>query len=231
MKLRKLIIVFGLLAVPIIVSAQVTISSTGTPSTEESAILDIQSSDKGLLIPRMEIDDVDSQVLPVNNPADGLLIYNTGTATVPDKGVYMWSATHAEWIAVITSKSQVVQTMSSGYGGYVMQWGGQLKTDRWALFGGSADDDGEAASNYKTKGSVPRDGVIKTFAWSSDKANATSHVALIIDGATTIDLHLTGEAGVIDLDTPTAITAGQKIEFKGLSGTAPDFTGILLYID
>jgi len=86
-------------------------------------MLDVNSPDKGLLIPHMEITDVNSDATPVTSPADGLLIYNTGNIDVP-AGVYRWSSTDTEWLKVITSNSSVIQNYGGGYGGYIMQWGG-----------------------------------------------------------------------------------------------------------
>lgn len=65
---------------------------TNTP--DASAILDIVSSDKGLLIPRVILTvDLTSQS-PVTSPATGLLVYNTGSNQ--QAGFYYWSGT--TWI-------------------------------------------------------------------------------------------------------------------------------------
>ena len=52
------------------VSAQVAVNTDGT-NPDPSAILDVKSSDKGVLIPRM----TESQRDAISNPATGLLIY------------------------------------------------------------------------------------------------------------------------------------------------------------
>ena len=57
---------------PIITQAQVSINQDNT-SPDSSAMLDIKSSNKGLLIPRMNSIERDAIV----NPAPGLMIYNT----------------------------------------------------------------------------------------------------------------------------------------------------------
>jgi len=53
-------------------NAQVAINKTGG-APDASAMLDIQSTDSGLLIPRMTGDERDN----INSPANGLIIYNT----------------------------------------------------------------------------------------------------------------------------------------------------------
>lgn len=50
----------------------VSISASGNPP-DASAMLDIQSSDKGLLIPRMNA----TQRININNPAEGLIVFDT----------------------------------------------------------------------------------------------------------------------------------------------------------
>jgi hypothetical protein len=83
-------------------NAQVAINNTGEGPVQ-SAILDVKSSDKGLLVPRMEINDVDSDQSPVESPVEGLLIYNTGTTDGIPKGFYYWS--NSKWNGVTTGNS------------------------------------------------------------------------------------------------------------------------------
>ena len=52
--------------------AQIAINTDGS-NPDGSAILDVKSTDKGLLIPRM----TQTQIEAITNPADGLLVYNT----------------------------------------------------------------------------------------------------------------------------------------------------------
>ncbi|HMY64887.1 MAG TPA: tail fiber domain-containing protein [Chitinophagaceae bacterium] len=62
-----------------------------------SAGLDIKFSDKGLLIPRVAINDV-NLAAPIATPAEGLLVYNeTGTQA---KGFYYWNGT--KWVLLLT---------------------------------------------------------------------------------------------------------------------------------
>ncbi|WP_123945479.1 hypothetical protein [Chryseobacterium sp. G0186] len=66
--------------------AQVAI---GKSTVNSSAVLDVSSStNKGVLLPRVDIIDVLSNTSPVNNPAEGLVVYNKGNSISP--GVYIW---------------------------------------------------------------------------------------------------------------------------------------------
>jgi hypothetical protein len=83
--------------------SQVAINSTGA-DPHLSAILDINSNDKGILLPRLVITDVDSDMSPVESPARGLLIYNTGSP-VAEEGYYNWSGDR--WVQIISSNSSL----------------------------------------------------------------------------------------------------------------------------
>ncbi len=58
-------------------SAQVAINKTGAPP-DPSAILDISANDGGLLIPRMST----AQINQINNPAQGLMVYNNNLSAI-----------------------------------------------------------------------------------------------------------------------------------------------------
>ena len=64
----------GLLCGSASVFAQKENVGIGTTTPDASAVLDIQSSNKGLLIPRMTSD----QMRTINSPAAGLMVYQTG---------------------------------------------------------------------------------------------------------------------------------------------------------
>jgi hypothetical protein len=66
----------------------------GTSSPETSAMLDISSNDKGILIPRVSLLST-TDIVTVNNPVVSLLVYNTNSAIVGGSGVgfYYWDGT------------------------------------------------------------------------------------------------------------------------------------------
>jgi len=88
--------------VTILVSAQnVGVNSTGT-IPDASAILDVESTDKGLLIPRVDITDL-TTAAPVTTPATSLLVYNTNTTT--GIGYYYWDA--SKWVKLIDANTAI----------------------------------------------------------------------------------------------------------------------------
>jgi hypothetical protein len=81
-----------------IVSAQsVGINTTGN-APDPSAMLDVSSNDKGVLIPRVQLDDATTQAPIASTPVEGLLIYNA-TGTEP-AGYYYWDG--SQWLQVST---------------------------------------------------------------------------------------------------------------------------------
>jgi len=73
-------------------------SESFTP--HESAMLEVQATDKGMLVPRVDIEDL-STAAPVANPAVSLLVYNTNETT--GEGFYYWNGT--EWALLSGSSS------------------------------------------------------------------------------------------------------------------------------
>ena len=68
--------------------------NTDTPAPD--AALDIEGTDKGILIPRLDLSDL-STIAPVTGGStESLLVYNTNTTT--GKGFYFWSG--IEWVPV-----------------------------------------------------------------------------------------------------------------------------------
>jgi hypothetical protein len=60
----------------------------GTTTPHASALLDLTATDKGLLIPRVALVAANNGTTPVNGPATGLLVYNTGTGGLTPAGFY-----------------------------------------------------------------------------------------------------------------------------------------------
>lgn len=90
--LSTLFVFVAMFYVTNIFAQAVSINSTGA-APHASAILDISSADKGLLIPRVELNDADLAT-PITAPADGLIIYNA--AGTEPKGLYVWNASESK---------------------------------------------------------------------------------------------------------------------------------------
>ena len=72
MKTFKLFIVAVIVTSSLMLNAQVGINDDGS-SADPSAMLDVKSNDKGVLMPRL----TQAQIEAIANPADGLTVYNT----------------------------------------------------------------------------------------------------------------------------------------------------------
>jgi hypothetical protein len=97
MKNNVLFLILLLLIVTQAGFSQVAINTTGA-GPDPSAILDVNAPDKGLLIPRVSLNSIADNITPVNNPAIGLLVYNTGGNMTP--GIYIWNGQN--WASLAT---------------------------------------------------------------------------------------------------------------------------------
>lgn len=88
----------------------------GTNTPDRSAAVDIVSNKRGLLIPRIDIPNLD-QAAPVANPADALMVYNKGTKGT-EAGFYYWDASYnnnaGRWVRFVSSTSGNVVTVTEG---------------------------------------------------------------------------------------------------------------------
>ena len=75
----------------------VSINTTGSPA-DNSAILDVTSPSKGLLIPRIALIS-NTDITTIQNPSISLLVYNTGTGGLTPAGFYYWDGT--KWLQAI----------------------------------------------------------------------------------------------------------------------------------
>ena len=78
-------------------NAQVVINNANpNPIADGSAVLELQSTDMGLLVPKVVINDLLS-ASPISSPAEGLLVYSDGGLIVD--GFYWWNGT--KWVELI----------------------------------------------------------------------------------------------------------------------------------
>lgn len=88
----------------------------GTNIPHPSAKLDVVDSNRGLLVPRVALIGVANGVLPVNAPAQGLLVYNTNNAVTGGGGVgfYYWNGTR--WVMLVANADQDWAINATGTG-------------------------------------------------------------------------------------------------------------------
>jgi hypothetical protein len=134
--------------------AQVAINNNGS-LPDSSAMLDVKSADKGILVPRMSSVKRDAII----NPAKGLLIYctddnsfyvNRGTSSLPD-----WASMSSYWatngtdiyytggnvgIGIINPTARLDVRGSNPDDGIIFQIGNSDLSHRLMLFGGRAGD-------------------------------------------------------------------------------------------
>ena len=120
MKRRYLLILFiiSVLSIPEI-RAQAKIGTT-PELLDPSAVLELESSDKGLRLPRVKLDDANVWALAGAVPASGMVVYNE-LGLLP-KGIYYWNTDLTQWVRVVNSAelstliaaSTIVSNASSG---------------------------------------------------------------------------------------------------------------------
>ena len=117
--MKVFVIVLYCLFISMGLSAQnVGINADGS-APDASAMLDVKSSTKGFLPPRIALTATNS-ASPVTSPVAGLLVYNTATAgTAPNNvvpGYYYWNG--AAWVVLVSSPVYTVG-LNATLGGYV----------------------------------------------------------------------------------------------------------------
>lgn len=81
--------------------AQNGVRIAGTSGTADpSAMLDIVSTNKGVLFPRVCLASLTANSSPVTNPQAGLVIYNTGGCGIAATGLYFWNG--SSWVFLNT---------------------------------------------------------------------------------------------------------------------------------
>ncbi len=96
------------------INAQVAVTTDGS-SADGSAMLDVVSTDKGMLIPRVAL-TMTTDAAPISSPVESLMVYNTATAGDVTPGFYYWSDT--AWATISTGTHYVGEL----YGGGVVFW-------------------------------------------------------------------------------------------------------------
>jgi len=127
----RLPLLFLFIVIPFLSISQVGIGTT-SPST--SSILDINATDKGVLLPRVDLGDLNN-ASPIQNPEKSLLLWNTDAANGGSKqGFYFWSGSawtlvgndtkprlfadkyNANDLSVNANKPVAFETLSAGEG-------------------------------------------------------------------------------------------------------------------
>jgi len=95
--IKTTLIIISLTAIYTNTFAQGVAINTDGSDADPCALLDVKSNEKGILVPRVNIEDL-STAAPVSSPVNGLLVYNTNTAT--NEGYFYWNG--SAWIQLKT---------------------------------------------------------------------------------------------------------------------------------
>ncbi len=93
--MKKIAIVYVIM-LGALIQAQTQNVGIGTTTPHNSALLDLTSISHGLLVPRVTLIAVGNGTSPVNGPATGLLVYNTGGALAA--GFWYWNG--SQWTQI-----------------------------------------------------------------------------------------------------------------------------------
>ncbi len=99
-------------ASPLLFGQGVGINDDNT-SPDASAMLDVKSTNKGVLIPRVALSST-AVAAPVATPATSLMVYNTATAGDVTPGFYYWNGT--VWVRVATGSASNDWTLTGNTG-------------------------------------------------------------------------------------------------------------------
>lgn len=76
----------------------------GTNSPNASSLLEINSSNKGILIPRISLTDI-TDITTIPSPANALLVFNNNTALPDGRGFYYFNTITNQWVRLATNNN------------------------------------------------------------------------------------------------------------------------------
>ncbi len=90
----------------------------GTNAPDRSAAVDIVSTKRGLLIPRVALQSTTNGTSPIASPANSLFVYNTATTTTGTNdvtpGYYYWLAAESKWVRFVSSEDMKTSSVKAG---------------------------------------------------------------------------------------------------------------------
>ncbi|WP_158211061.1 hypothetical protein [Myroides phaeus] len=189
----------------------------GTNAPHKSSAVDIVSSKRGLLIPRIDIADLD-KAAPVSDPADALMVYNKGTQTAP--GFYYWEKNR--WVRFVASNTEKTVTVTAGTNVNVDVDSSKPNTTDYKVSVKGGDKDGKV---LVTK----IDGSNSTTVWIDPKefvfnaVSATNGLTVINDKEGNSQFEL---GGALTKDLTTIGTGnGKNLAIIGLTDVSDKFDG------
>lgn len=197
------LLIIALVFAPVFSFAQLAINTTGQEATS-SAMLEIVSTDKGILIPKMVITDILSNTSPVNLPAEGLMIYNTGynigLSDEVSEGFYYWSG--SRWNLMTNDLTPFTTTQLSQ-----LYETGELYEN--------TDFDG-------TPTTIALVGSTNYFGWISATEGETFGTTTTNITSSIADQVIVGEAGLYDVALNISFGGSQNAQIRGVVFETPN---------
>ncbi|HNW70907.1 MAG TPA: hypothetical protein PKI01_10925 [Bacteroidales bacterium] len=180
----------------------VSINTAGTPANP-SAMLDVSSTSKGLLIPRVSLTSI-NDVTTIASPATSLLVYNTNAAMVGG-AVGFWYFNGTIWVQAIGPQGIQGPTGATGAAGAAGATGPAGPT-------GATGAAGVAGATGATGPAGPVGCGVANYVVKSTGASATC--SIIYDNGTNAGIGTTTPANTFDV-----ITTNTTTDFAAIKGS------------
>ena len=195
--MKKLVLILCLLATISFAIAQTTVISDVSHSGDASAVLDVYSTTKGLLFPRIALTNT-SSASPVSSPATSLIVYNTASTGNVTPGYYYWNS--AAWVRISAAGANSDITSLTGLTTplTVAQGGTGAATLTGLLLGNGTSSMTATTSSSGISGVISDETGSGVLVFGTSPTFTTSITSpLIIGGSgTTSDLYLKTTSGV-----------------------------------
>ncbi len=104
--MKKLLFFLTLLSISITINAQSVGINTNGAAPDSSAMLDIKSTNKGLLIPRVLLTSLNDSIT-IKKPAISLMVFNTNITLPGGTGFYVWNG--KSWDVIISTANPFIR--------------------------------------------------------------------------------------------------------------------------
>lgn len=202
-----------------VLAQNIAINETGA-QPDTSAMLDIASTNKGLLPPRMTT----TQMNAIPLPARGLLVYNTTTTSfyvnngTPSSPNWVPLATGTGGISTLNSLTGATQTFATGTSGNNFAISSSGTTHTFNLPDASASARGLITTGTQTIAGA------KTFSGAFVASNASVTLSALGTGVSGDDLVTITSAGLVRRRTLASVLSGNAISsLNGLTGATQTF--------
>ena len=190
--MKKTLIILSILTSFAASAQSIEISPNGG-TTNSSAILDLKSTTKGFLLPRM----TNAQMLAIQNPAQGLLAFCTNCGSNGDYYVYKGSA----WVTLGSTSAVLISTTVGPLGASATPNGATMTNGVLSLAPADANNPGIVSTTAQTIAGA------KTFSAAPVLSTATASQAVFTDANKNIVSNaITGTGNVVMSTSPTLVS-------------------------